>query len=332
MGLFDFLKKKEPVTTESTQPSSAPVNPVSTFPVNFDDQTASTTTVQPPTPVTPTQNIDTAPLVDATQTVGNPVVTQAPTSEPQPAVDVMTQSPMTPQVPVNDMGQQQVQSAPVAPTSVLPQDTEISNTQQFSDSPIPPANDPVAGTTNTMNDLGSSNPLVNSSTTMSMDPAQSVSNTSTMSDVSASAPQVDDSVPVSVDPTLSSVSLNTNAVAVDNTLPEMPSSDPDPVATSPGYPSASNNFSTSSPVGTSDMSSTMSAPSPVDESMVNTSTTSTDMATPPPSPYVEVEQPMGQVPPLNQVGMMDSPSMTAGAPQTPEMTPVNEQPSPTLGS
>lgn len=47
MGLFDFLKKKEPVQPEVQQPSSAPVNPVSTYPVNFNDQ-------QPVAPVEPT--------------------------------------------------------------------------------------------------------------------------------------------------------------------------------------------------------------------------------------------------------------------------------------
>jgi hypothetical protein len=47
MGLFDFLKKKEPVQPEVQQPSSAPVNPVSTYPVNFNEQ-------QPVAPVEPT--------------------------------------------------------------------------------------------------------------------------------------------------------------------------------------------------------------------------------------------------------------------------------------
>ena len=47
MGLFDFLKKKEPVQPEVQQPSSAPVNPISTYPVNFNDQ-------QPVAPVEPT--------------------------------------------------------------------------------------------------------------------------------------------------------------------------------------------------------------------------------------------------------------------------------------
>lgn len=75
MGLFDFLKKKEPVQTDSQQPADAPVNPVSTYPVEFDNQQPTAVPSQAPVdnslpPVT--ANMST-PVMDPTSNLNQPL-------------------------------------------------------------------------------------------------------------------------------------------------------------------------------------------------------------------------------------------------------------------
>lgn len=122
MGLFDFLKKKEPVQPEVQQPSSAPVNPVSTYPVNFNEQQP-VASVEPTVPTqAPVDNLvppvvgnigampmDTSNTADqqfsapAQPPVDNMSAAYTPTPMEMPTPAVQTPSYTTPQAPLNDV-------------------------------------------------------------------------------------------------------------------------------------------------------------------------------------------------------------------------------------
>lgn len=140
MGLFDFLKKKEPVQPVDQQPAGAAVNPVSTYPVNFDNQQ--------PAATTPAE-----PAVDATQApVSTPAVTvQAPVDNSQ----VSTPAPMDNTVAPAPAPVDNFAVPTTAPTDntvppvagsmgTPPMDTTTTTNQQFSDAPVPTPSDNMA--------------------------------------------------------------------------------------------------------------------------------------------------------------------------------------------
>lgn len=271
MGLFDFLKKKEPVQPVDQQPSGAPVNPVSTYPVNFEDQQ--------PAAAAPTE-----PAVDATQA---PAPTPGvPTQSPVDNFQAPTPAPMDNMVPPTPGPVDNFAVPTTAPTDntvppvagsmgTPPMDTTTTTNQQFSDAPVPtptdnmtPAYNPVptdmsATTTQApsypnspapMNDVSTTNtdsslPTMPSQyTPVTPEPSTSMPDLSSTTTMSAPTRQMNDSMVQGSVPTVGAMDTSTPPMTYTAPTMDTPSMDQFSGNTTPvETPGMMDNMSVSSP-------------------------------------------------------------------------------------